>query len=66
MAKPNASGDSMRERCATCDEVRAHEISIDLLVGSEDGADQNYSRDPYRIAECQVCGSTTKVRLTSA
>jgi hypothetical protein len=65
MAKLN-SDDALREQCSTCGEARQHEVSIELLVESEDDTNQKFSREPYRIAECHGCGSTTKLRLNNA
>jgi hypothetical protein len=65
MAQLN-SGDPVREQCSTCDEERAHEVAIELLVESETEENQKFSREPYRIAECHVCGATTKLRLNNA
>lgn len=65
MAKLN-SNDPIREQCSTCGESRPHKVSIELLVESEDDTNQKFSREPYRIAECHSCGSTTKIRLNNA
>lgn len=66
MARLNPHSEYPSEPCATCGMTRPHKITIELLTESEQEANQKFSREPYRIAECRICGTATKLRLNNA
>lgn len=55
----------LEEVCASCDRETEHEVSVQIL---EEGRGDNaqYSREPYRVKECQRCGEKTQKRMNSA
>lgn len=66
MAKLHSRDGFIREQCSTCEEIRPHDVSIELLVESAKDTNRKFSKEPYRIAECHTCGTTTKLRLNDA
>jgi hypothetical protein len=51
------------EECGECDRETVHEVSVEIRT---ENPDSTFSREPYRIAECNVCGGTEEVRLNNA
>ncbi|WP_336038229.1 hypothetical protein [Halobacterium yunchengense] len=68
MASKNRHTDGVVETCDECGRERPHEVGIELLTESDDGDRENaaFSREPYRVAECQACGETTTTRMNDA
>lgn len=66
MATENQESDSVTEHCGECGQERPHEIAIELLTERHGGANVEYSREPYRIAECRACGTTSKSPVNDA
>lgn len=51
--------DTHDEDCPECGETRTHHVTIEIKTESD-----NYGgKQPYRIAECQVCGATRTERV---
>lgn len=48
------------EECADCERETTHEVAVELRT---ENPDSTFSREPYRITECNVCGTTEEVRL---
>lgn len=57
---------NVTEECDECDRETVHEISVELRTESPVLETSTFSREPYRIAECDVCGATSEVRLNNA
>jgi hypothetical protein len=66
MASKNLHSDDIVEACGECGCEQPHDVSIDLLTESDSEENAAFSREPYRVAECQVCGATTKTRMNDA
>lgn len=66
MASKNLHSDSIVEECDECDRAQPHEVSIDILTESNEEENAEFSREPYRIAECQACGATSTTRMNNA
>lgn len=66
MAKINPGAEYPPEWCASCNDEQPHEISIRFLTESAKDENREFSREPYRVAECRWCGSETKIRLNNA
>lgn len=66
MATPQESINAMTEKCERCGLATLHEVTVQILNESPDGENAEFSREPYRISECQVCGSTDAVRMNNA
>ncbi|MFC4358764.1 hypothetical protein ACFO0N_12505 [Halobium salinum] len=54
------------EECTVCDTRTTHTVSIELVTESERERNAEFSREPYRVSECDVCGSEEKVRMNDA
>lgn len=61
--------DSEMEHCETCGEETEHRLSISIIEegdSSELGSQYaSYSREPYRVAECVVCGTQNTQRINN-
>lgn len=66
MASKNIQSDGIVEQCPECGREQPHEVSIDILTESNDEQNAEFSREPYRVAECKACGATTKTRMNNA
>jgi hypothetical protein len=66
MATTDAGADAMTERCADCDADTPHDVSIQLKTESVTGENAEFSREPYRVAECCECGHRTTQRMNNA
>jgi predicted nucleic-acid-binding Zn-ribbon protein len=58
--------DVMTEECTECGRETAHEVCIRLLTESGKEKNAEFSREPYRVATCQVCGAEEFVRMNNA
>lgn len=50
------------EECPSCERETCHEITVELRT---ENPDSTFSREPYRVAECSVCGATTTRRMNN-
>ncbi|WP_435101849.1 hypothetical protein [Halarchaeum sp. P4] len=66
MASKHSPPDGIVEQCSNCEREQPHEVSIDLLTESDQEENAEFSREPYRVATCRVCGDTTKTRMNNA
>lgn len=66
MASKNLQSGGIVEECPECDREQPHSVSIDILTESDKAANASFSREPYRVAECRACGTTTKTRMNNA
>lgn len=57
---------AMAESCETCGRETPHDVSIELVTESKTGRNVAYSREPYRISTCRVCGAERSVRMNNA
>ncbi|MFB6218448.1 MAG: hypothetical protein ABEH77_04585 [Halobacteriaceae archaeon] len=55
-----------REPCAECGRETPHAVEIELRTESTTGENAAFSREPYRVRECRVCGTTTSRRMNNA
>jgi len=58
--------DADTERCERCGRRTAHAVGIEILTESDDPDAPGFSREPYRVATCRVCGATTRTRMNDA
>jgi len=66
MASTHSIPNQTEEYCEACETSRRHEISIDLVTESDGSKNATFSREPYRIAECLHCGTTSRLRMNNA
>lgn len=64
------SGTSREEDCPSCERVTAHDVRIEIREGgtsyAEERGTMKYSRGPYRVTECAVCGHVEEERISAA
>jgi len=53
------------EQCRSCERSTPHEIAVEILTESGKENNAEFSREPYRISECQVCGESTRTRMNN-
>ncbi|PSP56137.1 hypothetical protein BRC82_02860 [Halobacteriales archaeon QS_1_67_19] len=66
MATQNQSFQAITESCDECDRETPHEVSVQIRTESQKHENAEFSREPYRVTECQVCGETTNQRMNNA
>lgn len=65
MATTENSIDGRRERCDECGLETLHEVSIQMRTEKREGSTAKFSREPYRVTECQRCGGRTNQRMNN-
>ena len=66
MSITSQSASDLTESCDDCDRDTPHTVSIELRTESDKPENSEFSREPYRITECMVCGSETTLRMNNA
>lgn len=66
MATTDNSFDGMTERCEDCDMDTLHSVSVQIRTESLKEENSEFSREPYRVAECQRCGARKSQRMNNA
>ena len=66
MATTDNSIDGMTEHCGNCEMETLHDVSIQIRTESVKSENSQFSREPYRVKECQRCGNMTSQRMNNA
>lgn len=66
MATTDDSFNGITEYCDSCDLDTLHEVSVQLRTESRKEENAQFSREPYRVSECQRCGARTSQRMNNA
>jgi hypothetical protein len=66
MATTEDSVGSTTEQCDECNRDTAHEVRVELITESQKEENAHYSREPYRVSECQYCGNRETRRMNNA
>jgi len=66
MATTDDSLNGMTEPCEACGTDTLHEVSVQIKTESEGSDNAHYSREPYRVRECQRCGHRSSQRMNNA
>jgi len=66
MATTDDSVDGMTEQCDGCGMETLHQVSVQIRTESSDSENAHYSREPYRVKECQQCGDRSSQRMNNA
>ncbi len=66
MATKNGGFADVTEDCDTCDRATPHSVTLQILTESGNPENAEFSREPYRVSECRVCGQTTSTRMNNA
>lgn len=57
---------TVREQCESCRCETPHDVTIQQKTEAGPGVDHpEFSREPYRVTECEVCGTVGEVRLNN-
>jgi uncharacterized Zn finger protein len=54
------------EPCPDCERSTPHDVSVEILTESTKPENAEFSREPYRVAECRLCGAVTRTRMNNA
>lgn len=55
------------EHCPNCERETRHEVEIQILTENPNKEhNAEFSREPYRISECDECGYERKKRMNDA
>jgi formate dehydrogenase assembly factor FdhD len=57
---------AMTEECETCSRKTQHDVSIRLRTESQKTENAEYSREPYRVSTCRLCGTERILRMNDA
>ena len=66
MSTTDGSADGMAEKCQSCGRETPHDVSVRILTESTAAENAEYSREPYRVSECRICGARTETRMNNA
>lgn len=55
--------DDMVEACEACGRETPHTVTIQIVAESTNPQPPEYSREPYRVSECCVCGHERVQRM---
>jgi hypothetical protein len=54
------------ETCHSCGRETPHAVSIEIRTESDKPRNREYSREPYRVSTCRLCGEQTALRMNDA
>lgn len=66
MATKDRSPADVTEHCTQCEQTTPHRVSVEILTESSQVEHSEFSREPYRVSVCQVCGERTELRMNNA
>ncbi|MFB6091578.1 MAG: hypothetical protein ABEK02_01050 [Haloquadratum sp.] len=66
MSKSQSTITELTEYCPDCESRTPHEVSIELKTESRKETNRAFSREPYRVTECRVCGAEATQRMNNA
>jgi hypothetical protein len=66
MSRSQQQTTELTETCDECGTQTPHAVSIELKTESTKQTNQAFSREPYRVTECRVCGDTRSQRMNNA
>jgi hypothetical protein len=66
MATKPSDPDGVREPCGNCGGETRHEVRVEIRTESEKEENAAFSREPYRLATCTICGFETSTRMNNA
>jgi hypothetical protein len=56
----------MTEDCPDCNRATPHSVNVTILTESGKRENAEFSREPYRVSECRLCGQTRTTRMNNA
>lgn len=58
--------DPVVEDCDECERETRHSVDVEIRTESTSRENAEFSREPYRVAECLRCGAETTTRMNNA
>jgi hypothetical protein len=58
--------DDKTEACESCGRQTPHTVRIEIRTESKQQQNAAYSREPYRVAACDRCGTESALRMNNA
>jgi hypothetical protein len=66
MAVTKHQSKDLHEKCSECERETPHSVSLEILTESDKPENAQFSREPYRVSTCRICGVETKLRMNNA
>jgi hypothetical protein len=66
MATTDSGLADVTEDCGSCGRATPHSVAVKILTESGKRENAEFSREPYRVSECRLCGETTTTRMNNA
>ncbi|MFB6129368.1 MAG: hypothetical protein ABEJ28_00925 [Salinigranum sp.] len=66
MATTKPTQETFEEVCESCGRATPHYVSLRLVTESKKQQNAEFSREPYRVTECTVCGEERQQRMNNA
>ncbi|MGQ4556187.1 DUF7835 family putative zinc beta-ribbon protein [Halobellus sp. GM3] len=66
MSKSQSAATELTEYCENCETHSPHAVSIELRTESTKQTNRAFSREPYRVTQCRVCGDERTQRMNNA
>ena len=66
MSTINPTQDTVEESCEHCGRQTPHNVSLKLVTESKKEHNAEFSREPYRVTECTICGEERQQRMNNA
>jgi len=66
MAITENSFSGLTEYCTRCNRETLHSVSIQIRTESAKQENTAFSREPYRVSECQECNTRASQRMNNA
>ncbi len=56
---------TLQEHCDECGKTTAHSVTLEIRREADETDAVGHSRTPYRITECEECGTVTVLRMNN-
>ena len=66
MASIKQTEETFEETCEHCGRPTPHYVSLRLVTESKKEQNAEFSREPYRVTECTICGEERQQRMNNA
>lgn len=66
MAAQTQGDDTMAEQCHKCGRETPHHVVVQIRTESTKEENAEFSREPYRVSTCRVCGTEEAIRMNNA
>lgn len=61
--KSKPQNTEQREHCDSCRSETPHAVGIEIRTENEQAEHSSFSREPYRVTTCAICGEQTSIRM---